>query len=211
MYSNRIDYIYFVTSSIDIMCSNFCLLLRSTTTAVQPDTTKVRTVDHDEVLKHMRLAEGWWDEQGDMKALHAMNKLRIQFVRDGMIFMNAVKQASIKTPRPLTGLKILDVGCGGGILSEPLARIGAEVTGIDPGQKLIDVAKCHAEEDPELSGKITYLCEDIIDHAVDNAEKYDAIVASEVIEHVPSKEKFIESCSAVLKVKDLHFLFHQNG
>lgn len=168
---------------------------------MEPEPDKISTLEDKEVSKHVSLAEGWWDEEGDLKALHSMNKLRIQLVRDGLIFTKMADYKNPNGPRPLNGVKILDVGCGGGILSEPLARIGAEVTGIDPGQKLIDIARTHAAEDPTVSGKIKYVCESIEDHANSHKEKYDAVVASEVIEHVTSKEMFLESCSNVLKVK----------
>lgn len=168
---------------------------------MEPEPAKISTLDEKEVVKHVNIADGWWDEHGDLKALHSMNKLRIQLVRDGLIYTKTADVENPTGPRPLHGVKILDVGCGGGILSEPLARIGADVTGIDPGQKLIDIARTHAAEDPTVSGKIKYICESIEDHANNNKEKYDAVVASEVIEHVSSKDAFMEACANVLKVK----------
>ena len=179
----------------------FFLSSRSTTTILEEEQTKISTLDEKEITKHVSIADGWWNEHGDLKALHSMNKLRIQLVRDGLMYTKKADVENPNGPRPLNGVKILDVGCGGGILSEPLARIGADVTGIDPGQKLIDIAKTHAAEDPTVSGKIRYLCESIEDHANGHKEKYDAVVASEVIEHVASKEIFLESCANVLKVK----------
>ncbi|KAK6636776.1 hypothetical protein RUM43_010439 [Polyplax serrata] len=186
-------------SARSILCLKNFIRNRSTTTILEAETTKLSTLDDKEVTKHVSIAEGWWDEHGDLKALHSMNKLRIQLVRDGLLYTKTGDIENPNGPRPLNGVKILDVGCGGGILSEPLARIGAEVTGIDPGQKLIEIARSHAAEDPTVSGKIKYLCESVEDHANTNKEKYDAVVASEVIEHVTSKELFLESCSNVLK------------
>lgn len=169
------------------------------------------TVEDHEVSKHAKLADVWWDENGEMKPLHSMNKLRVQLVRDGLFVTKMADSSLLNKPKPLTNMKILDVGCGGGILSEPLARIGADVTGIDPGTEVISVARSHALKDSSLAGKIHYFCESIEDHAVENKEKYDAVVASEVIEHVTAKEQFLESCSNVLKVIIFNFFSHSKG
>lgn len=145
-----------------------------------------------------------------MSALHSMNKLRIQLVRDGLFVTKAIDNSLLNTPKPLTNMKILDVGCGGGILSEPLARIGANVTGIDPGTQVIDVARTHAAADPSILGKVQYFCQSIEDHSMENKEKYDAVVASEVIEHVTAKEQFLEACCSALKVRQI-FIFIPKG
>lgn len=139
-----------------------------------------------------------------MRALHALNPLRVQFVRDGL----ANTGIKAKTPYlPLEGIKILDVGCGGGLLSEPLARIGAEVTGIDASSELISVAKEHAILDSDLNGKLNYIQTSIEDFAPANNKTYNAIIASEVVEHVNEKELFLKvSCSYVNNKKAVHIL-----
>ena len=129
-----------------------------------------------------------------------MNSLRVPLIRDGLISTGCVPKDQIRMPTVLAGLNILEVGCGGGILTEALARIRANVTGIDPGEKLIEVAKEHAAQDAsKLVNQIQYLVETIEDHAKKNTEKYDAVVASEVLEHVNDKVFFLEHCVMALK------------
>lgn len=136
---------------------------------------------------HSKLSNKWWDVNGELRALHAFNPLRVQFVRDGLANVGF----KVEYPYlPLKGIKILDVGCGGGLLSEPLARIGADVTGIDASSELITVAKEHAALDSSLDGKLNYIETTIEDFVLDNKEAFNAIVGSEIIEHVNDKELF---------------------
>lgn len=147
------------------------------------------TIDAEDVTRHGRLSDRWWDVNGEMKALHSLNPLRIQFVRDGLSNVGkTVENRSL----PLDKIKILDVGCGGGILAEPLARIGADVTGIDASSELIDTANAHASLDSSLEGRLEYLNTSIEEHSECNNEKYDAVVASEILEHVTDKELFLK-------------------
>lgn len=118
-----------------------------------------------------------------------MNHIRVQFVRDGLANTGIIKD---DTNLPLEGTKIVDIGCGGGIFSEPLARIGAEVTGIDNSLELIDVAKEHASLDSTLSGKLNYIQTTIEEFEKENIEKYDAVIASEVLEHVADPRLFLK-------------------
>lgn len=118
-----------------------------------------------------------------------MNHLRVQFVRDGLANTGIIKD---DTNLPLKGTKIVDIGCGGGIFSEPLARIGAEVIGIDNSLELIDIAKEHALLDASLSGRLNYLQSTIEEFEENNIEKYDAVVASEVLEHVSDQRLFLK-------------------
>lgn len=161
------------------------------------------TVDNLEIENFEKLASEWWNEYGPTKGLHSMNKLRVPFIRDGLINEGVVSKNAINTPAPLKGLSVLDVGCGGGILSESLARLGAQVTGIDANSSLIDVAKKHSKDN---SLQIDYIYTSIEEHSKMNAGKYDAVTASEIIEHVTEKENFISSCSACLKVTGSVFI-----
>jgi len=158
--------------------------------------TKGSTVDHSDVERHARLSDKWWDARGEMRALHALNPLRVQFVRDGLA---NVGWRQTNPTHPLEGLKILDVGCGGGILAEPLARIGANVTGIDASSEQINTAKEHAALDPSLSGRLSYIHTTVEDVASSESHRYDAVVASEILEHVSDKELFLKSCTDTLK------------
>merc|ERR1719427_2288847 len=122
------------------------------------------------------MASDWWNTEGVCKPLHSMNRLRVPFVRDRLVPNN-------RNALPLQGLKILDVGCGGGILSEPLARLGAKVTAVDACKENIDIAKFHSVKD-EATKEINYICSTIEEFAESQEDKFDAIVASEIIEYV---------------------------
>lgn len=169
------------------------------TTFLETENPKV-TVDQGEVDKLSKLSPKWWNTNGEMRALHSMNKLRVQLVRECLIYSKHGSFDKLNQAQPLEGFKIIDVGCGGGILTEPLARIGADVTGLDASNELIDVAKDHASKDPAIAENIEYICGTIEEHAKENPERYDAVVASEVLEHVVEKDLFLESCANSLKV-----------
>ncbi|XP_012144780.1 ubiquinone biosynthesis protein COQ3, mitochondrial isoform X2 [Megachile rotundata] len=172
--------------------------LAKPTTIIKKSTVDLATVD-----LHSKLSNKWWDIKGEMRALHALNPLRVQFVRDGL----ANTGINIESPHlPLEGIKILDVGCGGGLLSEPLARIGAEVTGIDASSELITVAKEHAALDSNISGRLNYIQTVIEDFAPTNSKVYNAVIASEVVEHVNEKELFLKCCVSTLKPDGSIFL-----
>ncbi|XP_049872264.1 ubiquinone biosynthesis O-methyltransferase, mitochondrial [Pectinophora gossypiella] len=154
------------------------------------------TVDCSDIQHHAKMFTEWWDPRGPMKALHSFNVLRIPFIRDGLADCAAHK----RTPTPLTGKTILDVGCGGGILSEPLARLGAKVVGIDASKDLVDLATRHALLDPKLSQNLpNYIWTTVEDHAHENIGVYDGVVASEIIEHVNNKHVFVRWCVHALK------------
>ncbi|XP_050295526.1 ubiquinone biosynthesis O-methyltransferase, mitochondrial [Anthonomus grandis grandis] len=154
------------------------------------------TIDHQEVKQFDQMSTEWWSESGGVRPLHTMNKLRIPMIRDGLINEGAVPLINADSATPLKGLSILDVGCGGGIMTEALARLGATVTGIDASPKIIDVAKQHAAES-QLN--INYIATSIEEYGKLNSEKFDAVAASEIIEHVTEKEKFLSACSTCLK------------
>ncbi|XP_055855053.1 ubiquinone biosynthesis O-methyltransferase, mitochondrial [Episyrphus balteatus] len=153
-----------------------------------------------EVEHHSKLAAEWWDPAGQLKGLHAMNTIRIPFVRDGLISAGTVDSELQHTTKVLKDKKILEVGCGGGILTESLARLHADIIAIDLSDELIKVAKQHLNDcSPELTSRIQYRMEPLDIHVMDNLEKYDAVVVSEVIEHIDNKPAFLTSCVDCLK------------
>jgi len=163
------------------------------------------TVNMKEVDKFKQMSSDWWNPNGVCKPLHSMNRLRVPLVRDGLIETGVAHDEHIDTCKPLQGLRILDVGCGAGILSEALARIGADVTGIDACFDNIEVARDHTAKDQRLEN-LKYLNTNIEDHADEVGEYYDAVVASEVIEHVDNQEVFVSKCSSVCKSSGSMFM-----
>ncbi|KYO40045.1 ubiquinone biosynthesis O-methyltransferase, mitochondrial [Alligator mississippiensis] len=160
------------------------------------------TVDPKEVKKFQLLAHKWWDEQGEYAPLHSMNDIRVPFVRDTLLNLSSDHQLG----SPLSGIKILDVGCGGGLLSEPLGRLGASVTGIDPLEDNIRTAEQHKSFDPDLDKRIQYKSCSLEEIAEESTETFDVIVASEVVEHVADLETFISCCYQVLKPEGSLFI-----
>ncbi|XP_048543534.1 ubiquinone biosynthesis O-methyltransferase, mitochondrial [Triticum urartu] len=145
-----------------------------------------------EVAKFAAIAETWWDSQGPFKPLHLMNPTRLSFIRSTLCRHFRRDPYSAK---PLEGLKVIDVGCGGGILSEPLARMGATVTGIDAVDKNIKIAHIHAASDP-TTASIEYCCTTAEDLVKEN-KQFDAVISLEVIEHVANPLEFCKSLSAL--------------
>lgn len=152
-------------------------------------------VDPKDIAHFSSFAEDWWDLNGPVNSLHPFNDVRVPYVRNGLKKTGRVKGNN------LNGVKILEVGCGVGIFSEGLAKDGAEVTGIDPATALIEVAEKHKLESlkthPDM--KVNYLCELVQDHAIKYEGYYDAVVASEVVEHVPDVDYFLQHCIKCLK------------
>lgn len=145
-----------------------------------------------ELAKFAAIAETWWDAEGPFKPLHVMNPTRLSFIRSTLC---RHFRKDLHCPRPLEGLKIVDVGCGGGILSEPLARMGATVTGIDAVEKNITIARLHADLDP-LTSAIEYRCT-TAEKLVEERREFDAVIALEVIEHVADPAEFCKSLAAL--------------
>jgi 2-polyprenyl-6-hydroxyphenyl methylase / 3-demethylubiquinone-9 3-methyltransferase len=150
------------------------------------------SIDPQEVARFDRLAESWWDPKGPMRALHRFNPVRLQFVRDA-----ACRQfgRDPRSARSLEGVAVLDVGCGGGLLSEPLARLGAKVTGLDPAATNIAVARLHAER----SGVPVQYRTDTVEAVVGGGERFDIVLAMEVVEHVPDVRAFVAACAAAVR------------
>jgi 2-polyprenyl-6-hydroxyphenyl methylase/3-demethylubiquinone-9 3-methyltransferase len=150
------------------------------------------TVDDAEVARFAALADTWWDARGKMAVLHKFNPVRIAYIRDA-----ACKRFG-RDPKKLdclTGLRILDIGCGGGLLSEPLARLGAGVVGADPAQANIAAAKLHAERS-EIAVDYRATTAEAL---ADDGEKFDIVLAMEVIEHVADVQLFIARCAEMVK------------
>ncbi|XP_073826413.1 ubiquinone biosynthesis protein COQ3, mitochondrial [Musca autumnalis] len=154
-----------------------------------------------EVHHHSKMASNWWDTNGPMKALHALNALRVPFIRDGLVARGNIQAELVGTSNVLRGQRILEVGCGGGILTEQLARLGASMTALDLSDELIDVARKHLSQEgnPKLCDLINYKIEPIEVHAKDTQNYYDALVISEVLEHIDDKVGFLQASVQCLK------------
>ncbi|XP_018368799.1 PREDICTED: ubiquinone biosynthesis O-methyltransferase, mitochondrial-like [Trachymyrmex cornetzi] len=165
------------------------------------------TVDPKDVEHLSAFKNDWWDENGRFLDLHLYTPFRIKFVREGLA------NTGIKTQNvalPLEGVKIVDVGCGGGILTERLARIGAQVTGIDVSAELLNVAKEHIKLDPNISKRVNYIQTTVEDFSQKERESYDAVVASEVLEHVADAQLFLKKCVELLKPGGSIFITTEN-
>jgi 2-polyprenyl-6-hydroxyphenyl methylase / 3-demethylubiquinone-9 3-methyltransferase len=150
------------------------------------------TVDPAEVAKFEAMAAEWWNPNGKFKPLHLMNPCRLDYITSQIA---AEFDKDLSTPRPFAGLRILDIGCGGGLLSEPMARLGAEVVGADPAPRNIPVAQLHAEQ----SGlTIDYRLTTAEDLAA-QGERFDVVLNMEVVEHVPDPQSFLTACHTLLK------------
>ncbi|MEW6437185.1 MAG: bifunctional 2-polyprenyl-6-hydroxyphenol methylase/3-demethylubiquinol 3-O-methyltransferase UbiG [Pseudomonadota bacterium] len=154
------------------------------------------SINPDEVARFDRLAATWWDLKGPMKPLHRFNPVRVNYLKELLIDRpRGDSRPTGKPDRPLDGLEILDIGCGGGILSEALVRLGGEVTGIDPGPTNIAVARRHAEQ----SGlRITYLETTAETLAAEN-RRYDVVLAMEVVEHVRDVKAFTATAASLVR------------
>lgn len=152
----------------------------------------VSTLDPDEVARFEGLARDWWDPDGPMKPLHKFNPVRLGFIRDEVCRRF---ERDPRSTRPLEGLAVLDVGCGAGVLCEPLARLGAEVTGIDPAPTNVEVAKLHAARS-RLS--IAYGGE-TIEAIAAGPKRFDIVLAMEVVEHVTDVNAFVAACCRAVK------------
>ena len=158
---------------------------------------KISTINKKEIEKFSKIAEEWWNPSGKFKPLHKFNPIRISYIKN-----NIIKSLKITDKKkPLKKVRILDIGCGGGLLSEPMSRLGAEVTGIDASKKNIEVAKIHAQKN---NLKIKYVWGSPDNYKTDT--KFDVILNMEIIEHVDDISFFLKSCSKLLKKNGIMFV-----
>jgi len=149
------------------------------------------TIDTDEVARFSALADQWWDAEGDFAPLHKFNPVRLRFIRDQLCQHFRRDPAA---ERPLEGLRLLDIGCGGGLIAEPMARLGARVTGADASTRNIEVAKIHARRSGlDINYRVT-TAEDLVAEGA----RFDVILNLEVVEHVAAPDRFIAACAELL-------------
>ncbi len=159
---------------------------------MSPTGNRKSTIDRDEVDRFSRMASTWWDPRGPMATLHKFNPVRLAYIRDQTA---AQFDRDPKTLDSLKGLRMLDIGCGGGVLSEPLARLGAQVVGADPSEENIAVARAHAE----ASGVAVDYRATTAEALADAGETFDVVLAMEVVEHVTDVKAFVASCASMVK------------
>ncbi len=154
------------------------------------------TINQEEIQKFSKLADEWWDVSGKFKPLHMFNPIRIEYILEKT--SNHFKRKDSKFP--LKGLKFLDIGCGGGLMSEPMSRLGADVTGIDASLKNIKIAESHSKRN---NLKIKYL--NTSPEKFTESEKFDVILNLEIVEHVEDVDLYFKSCAKLLKKNGLMF------
>ena len=155
------------------------------------------TINKEEIQKFSDIADEWWDVKGKFKPLHMFNPVRIEYISEKIIQYFNLKN---KKTKPFQGLKILDIGCGGGLISEPMSRLGASVTGIDASKKNIKVASIHAKKN---SLNINYINKS--PEQMKNSEKFNVILNLEIVEHVNDIDLYIKSCQNLLDKDGLMF------
>jgi 2-polyprenyl-6-hydroxyphenyl methylase/3-demethylubiquinone-9 3-methyltransferase len=161
--------------------------------------TAQTTVDPAEIERFSRIAEEWWDPAGKFAPLHRLNPVRIGYIRDRAA---AHWRRDALSGSPLDGLDLLDIGCGGGLLSEPMARLGATVTGVDAAERNIATASLHAEGQGLAIDYRATTAESL----AEAAKQYDIVLALEIVEHVADVELFLRTCGALVKPGGLLFL-----
>ncbi len=158
---------------------------------------KTNTINKKEIEKFSKIAEEWWNPQGKFKPLHKFNPIRISYIKESVIKNFKLK---IKN-KPLENIKILDIGCGGGLLSEPMTKLGADVVGIDASKNNIKIAELHAKKN---NLKIKYYCTS--PEKFKTETKFDVILNMEIIEHVNDVDFYLRSCSRLLRKNGIMFI-----
>jgi 2-polyprenyl-6-hydroxyphenyl methylase/3-demethylubiquinone-9 3-methyltransferase len=157
----------------------------------------MNSINKKEIEKFSKIAEEWWNPNGKFKPLHTFNPIRIKYIKD-----NIIKDFNIKSSnKPLKNINILDIGCGGGLLSEPMSRLGANIVGIDASKKNIEVAKFHAKKNKL---KIEYIVAS--PETLKTKKKFDVILNMEIVEHVDNIDFFINKSSNLLKKNGIMFI-----
>ncbi|SFV36939.1 2-polyprenyl-6-hydroxyphenyl methylase / 3-demethylubiquinone-9 3-methyltransferase [Devosia crocina] len=156
------------------------------------------TINDAEVAKFTAMAEEWWDPKGKFKPLHKFNPVRLGYIRDQLVRHFG---RDISGMRPLEGLRIVDIGCGGGLLCEPLTRLGATVTGVDAAERNIAIARIHAEQ----SGLTIDYRATTSEALVAAGERYDVVLNMEVVEHVENVPLYMKSCADLVAPGGLMF------
>jgi len=157
------------------------------------------TVDSDEIARFSAMAAEWWDPTGKFRPLHKFNPIRLAYIRDAVC---ARFGRDPRASRALEGLSVVDIGCGGGLLAEPVARMGAEVLGIDAAERNIKTARVHADE---TGTPVTYRVTTAETLAAES-QRFDVVLAMEVIEHVADVDLFLKSCTELVKPDGMLFL-----
>ena len=158
---------------------------------------KNNTINKKEIEKFSKIAEEWWDPEGKFKPLHKFNPIRISYIKENII--NSFKLSN--NEKPLNNVEILDIGCGGGLLSEPMCRLGAKVSGIDASEKNISIAELHAKKS---NLDINYVCTS--PENFKTKSRFDVILNMEIVEHVEDVDFFLKSCSKLLKKNGIMFV-----
>ncbi len=158
-----------------------------------------KNIDDAERERFSALAEEWWDPHGKFRPLHLFNPTRLSFLRGSLCHL---LELDTEARKPLAGLRLLDIGCGGGLLSEPMARLGASVVGVDVSEKSIEAAKIHAREE---GVHIDYRVSDT-DELLKSDERFDVILNMEVVEHVPDPALLVHQCAQLLKPGGILFV-----
>tara|TARA_B100000900_G_scaffold326116_1_gene286053 strand:+ start:50 stop:772 length:723 start_codon:yes stop_codon:yes gene_type:complete len=155
------------------------------------------SINKKEIEKFSQMATEWWNPEGKFKPLHKFNPIRIKYIKENIINNFKLKNKT----KPLKGISILDIGCGGGLLSEPMSKMGADVTGIDASYKNIKIAKLHSKKQKL---KINYLCSS--PEKIKGKKKFDVILNMEIVEHVEDIGFFLKSSSKLLKKNGIMFV-----
>ena len=157
------------------------------------------TIDESEVERFSRLAAEWWNPNGKFRPLHKFNPVRLAYIRDQVASKFG---RDPRAPRPFEGLRILDIGCGGGLLCEPMARLGSEVVGVDPSETNIEVAKLHAAQSRVEVDYRAATAEEL----ADAGERFDVVLNMEVVEHVADVDLFVARCAEMVKPGGIMFV-----
>ena len=154
------------------------------------------TIDNNEISKFQAMADEWWDPNGKFKPLHMLNPSRLQYIVD-QIAMHF--DSNLTKKEPFKGISLLDIGCGGGLLSEPMARMGANVIGADAADRNLPIARAHAVQ----SNLVIDYQHTTVEELVEGTERFDVILNMEVIEHVANPSSYVKACSELLKPNGL--------